>query len=182
MKQFEVYKNIRKRAMIMELPISLFALMMTAVIGSLLFIIFSFSLTAIVLLIVVNMALYVILTNITKHPNLLYFKKVFPQTISNKNKANWNMKKINLSSYHPILDIQGNLVFANNGNVVLCYSIDNPEIYSLSEKDYEDLHGVWFQAFKSLPVGIVIHKQDVYRKSRFDDTQLPNDSFAESNL
>lgn len=87
MKQFEVYKNIRKRAMIMELPISLFALMMTAVIGSLLFIIFSFSLTAIVLLIVVNMALYVILTNITKHPNLLYFKKVFPQTISNKKQS-----------------------------------------------------------------------------------------------
>lgn len=89
------------------------------------------------------------------------------------------MKKINLSSYHPILDIQGNLVFANNGNVVLCYSIDNPEIYSLSEKDYEDLHGVWFQAFKSLPVGTVIHKQDVYRKSRFDATELPNDSFLQ---
>jgi len=33
MKKFEIYKNIRKRAVIMGLPIALFALMMTAVIA-----------------------------------------------------------------------------------------------------------------------------------------------------
>ena len=44
------------------------------------------------------------------------------------------MKKINLSAYHPILDIQDHIVFANNGNVVLGYQVDNPEIYSLAEK------------------------------------------------
>lgn len=84
MKKFEVYKNIRKRAVIMGLPISLFALMMTSVIGSLLFIIFSFSFTVIVLVFVFNATLYVVLTQLTKHPDLLHIKKVFPQTISNK--------------------------------------------------------------------------------------------------
>ena len=84
MKKYEVYKNIRKRAVIMGLPISLFALMMTAVIGSLLFIIFSFSFAVIISVFVLNATLYVALTHITKHPALLYFKKVFPQTISNK--------------------------------------------------------------------------------------------------
>ena len=75
------------------------------------------------------------------------------------------MNKINLSAYHPILDIQDHIiVFANNGNVVLCYKGNLPEIYSLSEKDFEDIHGAWFQAFKSLPVSTVIHKQDVYQK------------------
>jgi len=61
------------------------------------------------------------------------------------------MKKINLAEYHPILSIEKHIVFANNGNVVLCYKGDFPEIYSLSEKDFEDIHGSWFQAFKSLP-------------------------------
>ncbi|MCF6297129.1 MAG: hypothetical protein L3J08_03965 [Flavobacteriaceae bacterium] len=84
MKRFEIYKNIRKRAVIMGLPISLFALMMTAVIGSLLFIIFSFSFTVIFLIFMLNATLYVALTHITKNPTLLQIQKVFPKTISNK--------------------------------------------------------------------------------------------------
>lgn len=87
------------------------------------------------------------------------------------------MKQLDLYTYHPILDIQGHLVFANNGNVVLCYQVDYPEIYSLSETDFEDLHGIWFQAFKALPVGTIIHKQDIYRKASFRSEQTPNTSF-----
>lgn len=89
------------------------------------------------------------------------------------------MKRINLSAYHPILDIQGHTIFANNGNVVLAYKGDLPEIYSLAEKDFENLHGAWFQAFKSLPNSTVIHKQDIYRKAQFPADNLPNTSFLE---
>lgn len=84
MKKFEVYKNIRKRAVIMGLPISLFALMMTAIIGSLLFIIFSFSFSVIIGVFVINATLYIALTQLTKNPALMHFKKVFPKTITNK--------------------------------------------------------------------------------------------------
>lgn len=84
MKRFEPYKNIRKRAMIMGLPISLFALQMISVIGSLLVIIFSFSFGVIIAILGINTKLYVILTYITKYPAVLHFKKVFPRTISNK--------------------------------------------------------------------------------------------------
>jgi len=84
MKRFEIYKNIRKRAVIMGLPISLFALMMTSVIGSLLFIIFSFSFTVILSVFVFNAGLYIALTHITKNSALLHFKKVFPLIVSNK--------------------------------------------------------------------------------------------------
>ena len=90
-----------------------------------------------------------------------------------------DMKKINLSAHHPIIDIQDHVVFANNGNVVLCYKVDNPEIYSLSEKDFEDMHGAWFQAFKSLPVSTIIHKQDIYKKALYDAKAIPNESFLE---
>ena len=89
------------------------------------------------------------------------------------------MKKINLSAYHPILDIQDNVVFASNGNVMLGYRVSMPEIYSLSEKDFEDLHANWFQAFKSLPAGTVIQKQDSYRKSTFTAQELPKDTFLQ---
>ncbi len=89
------------------------------------------------------------------------------------------MKKINLSAYHPILDIQDHIVFANNGNVVLGYQVDNPEIYSLAEKDFEDMHGSWFQAFKSLPIATVIHKQDIYQKAAYLAQELPNKTFLQ---
>jgi conjugation system TraG family ATPase len=89
------------------------------------------------------------------------------------------MNKINLSAYRPITDIQDNIIFANNGNVVLCYEGILPEIYSLSEKDFEDLHGAWFQALKSLSVGTVVHKQDIYIKKSYTSEQLPNSTFLE---
>ena len=84
MKKYEIYKDIRKRAVIMGLPISLFALMMTSVIGSLLFIIFSFSFLVTISVFLFNGILYMVLTQLTRHPALLHFKKVFPTTISNK--------------------------------------------------------------------------------------------------
>ena len=86
---------------------------------------------------------------------------------------------MNLSAHHPIADIQDNIVFATNGNVVLCYEVILPEIYSLSEKDFEDMHGAWFQALKSLPVGTVIHKQDIYLKKSYTSEKLPNHTFLE---
>ena len=89
------------------------------------------------------------------------------------------MNKMNLSAYQPIADIQDNIVFANNGNVVLCFKGNLPEIYSLSEKDFEDIHGAWFQALKSLPVGTVVHKQDIYLKKSYSSEHLPNESFLE---
>ncbi len=84
MKQFKVYKNIRKRAMIMGLPISLFALMMTSVLVSLLVIIFSFGFLTIIFVFVFNTTLYIALTQLAKNTSLLNLKRVFPQSISNK--------------------------------------------------------------------------------------------------
>jgi conjugation system TraG family ATPase len=84
---------------------------------------------------------------------------------------------MNLSKYQPIMDIRQNLVFANNGNIVACYRVQLPEIHSLSEKDFEDIHSNWFQAIKSLPIGTVVHKQDVYLKQKFTSAYLPKDTF-----
>ena len=70
--------------MIMGLPISLFALMMVSVIGSLLIIIFSFSLGVIVALLLFNALLFGALAQWVKNPQLLSVQKIFPHTISNK--------------------------------------------------------------------------------------------------
>ncbi len=84
MKKYEVYKNIRKGAMIWGLPISLFAMMMLSILASLLVIIFSFSFLVIIGAILWNGTLYVVLTKIACKAILLNFNRVFPKIISNK--------------------------------------------------------------------------------------------------
>ena len=93
MKRYEVYKNIRKRAVIFGLPISLFALMMASILGSLLVIIFSFSFGIIIGILIFNAALYVALTRITNNPQLFQMAKVFPQIISNKRHSGFDYEK-----------------------------------------------------------------------------------------
>lgn len=70
--------------MIMGLPLSLFALQMVVVIGSLLIIIFSFSLGVIVALLLFNALLFGALAQWAKNPHVHAIQKVFPKTISNK--------------------------------------------------------------------------------------------------
>ncbi|MBU2949316.1 hypothetical protein KO493_01220 [Tamlana agarivorans] len=93
MKQYEVYKNIRKRAVIFGLPISLFALMMVSILASLLIIIFSFSFVMIIGILIFNSALYVALTRITNDPQLFQMAKAFPQIISNKRNSGFDYEE-----------------------------------------------------------------------------------------
>jgi len=93
MKKYEVYKNIRKRAVIFGLPISLFALMMVSVLASLLIIIFSFSFVIIIGILIFNAALYVAMTRITNDPQLFQMAKAFPQIISNKRNSGFDYEE-----------------------------------------------------------------------------------------
>ncbi|MAO36483.1 MAG: hypothetical protein CMP12_11370 [Zunongwangia sp.] len=93
MKKFDVYKNIRKKAVIFGLPISLFALMMVAILASLLIIIFSFSFGIIIGVLVLNAVLYIVLTRITINPQLFQMAKAFPKIISNKRNSGFDYEQ-----------------------------------------------------------------------------------------
>lgn len=93
MKKFEVYRNIRKKAMIFELPLHLFALQMLSIIGSLMVIIFSFSFLVIISLLIGNAILFITLTRISNNPQGLHFGKIFPQIISSKRTTSLNYEE-----------------------------------------------------------------------------------------
>ncbi|MAO16789.1 MAG: hypothetical protein CMH44_07925 [Muricauda sp.] len=84
MKRYTVYRNIRMKAMIMGLPITLFALMMVSVICSLLIVIFSFHVGVIVGLLLFNVLLYGALGRWVRKPFSITVVNVFPSAISNK--------------------------------------------------------------------------------------------------
>ena len=93
MKKFEVYRNIRKQAVIFGLPISLFALVMVSILASLLIIIFSFSFGIIVGLLIFNLGLYIALTRINQNPQLFRMAKAFPRIISNKQNSGFDYEQ-----------------------------------------------------------------------------------------
>ncbi|MFL1011000.1 hypothetical protein [Flavisericum labens] len=93
MKKYEVYKNIRKQAVIFGLPISLFALMMVSILASLLIIIFSFSFAMIIGILMFNAVLYVAFTRITNNPQLFQMAKAFPRIISNKRNSGFDYEQ-----------------------------------------------------------------------------------------
>jgi hypothetical protein len=87
MKRFEVHRNIRKSATIMGLSLNLFAIMMMAVIGSLLVIIFSFSFSVVLSTIAFNVLLFFALSYFNNNTELFHLKNIFPKTISNKRQS-----------------------------------------------------------------------------------------------
>ncbi|MBD1260599.1 hypothetical protein HZY62_08360 [Maribacter polysiphoniae] len=93
MKKFEVYKNIRKRAMIFGLPISLFALMMVFIVASLLVIIFSFGLGIILGAFILNCCLYIVLIRLAKNPQPIQLTHPFPKIITNKKATLFDYEK-----------------------------------------------------------------------------------------
>ena len=84
MKKYEVYRNMRKHAVIFGLPISLFALMMVSILASLLIIIFSFGFGIIIGLLLFNAVLYIALIRVANNPQLFQMGNPFPKIISNK--------------------------------------------------------------------------------------------------
>lgn len=79
--------------MIFGLPISFFALQILSVIGSLMVVIFSFSLPIILGVIVFNSGLYIVLTRITNNSVTFLFTGVFPKLISNKKSTGLDYEK-----------------------------------------------------------------------------------------
>ncbi|WP_066223767.1 hypothetical protein [Formosa haliotis] len=91
MKQFKVYKDIRKQAVIMGLPITLFGILMASVVFTLLVIIFSFSVITVVCGLILNLGLFFCLGQWSRYGPRLSLKHVFPKGI--------RMKYLNVIAY-----------------------------------------------------------------------------------
>lgn len=93
MRRYQVYKNIRKRALIFGLPLPYFAILMIIVIASLLIIIFSFSILMVIGAALFDVSLYIALARLVASPNLFHFSGVFPASISNKQINTFNYEQ-----------------------------------------------------------------------------------------
>jgi len=67
----------------------------------------------------------------------------------------------------PIMDVQHDLILSKQGDVTIGFLCELPEIFTLSNDDYEAFHQAWIKAIKILPKHSVLHKQDWFLDSRY---------------
>ncbi|TRW22010.1 TraG family conjugative transposon ATPase [Flavobacterium zepuense] len=87
------------------------------------------------------------------------------------------MEKV-LDELLPIMDVQHDCILSKMGDVTVVFKAELPEIFTLSDQEYEAFHQAWVKAIKVLPKYSVLHKQDWFLDSSYrpdftkDDTSF----------
>ena len=66
----------------------------------------------------------------------------------------------------PIMDIEHDCILSKQGDVTVVFKVALPEIFTLSDQEYEAFHQAWVKAIKLLPKFSVFHKQDWFIDSK----------------
>lgn len=67
----------------------------------------------------------------------------------------------------PILDVAHDAMLSKQGDLTVGFKVFLPELFTLSDKDYEAFHQAWVKAIKVLPKYSVFHKQDWFIQSKY---------------
>lgn len=82
----------------------------------------------------------------------------------------------------PIYKVEHNCILSVQGDITLAYEVTLPEIFTLSDRDYEAYHQAWVKAIKALPQFSVFHKQDWFTHSTYKaDFSRPDSSFLSAS-
>lgn len=76
------------------------------------------------------------------------------------------MEKV-LEDILPVMDVENDCILSKMGDVTVVFKVELPEIFSLSDQEYETLHQTWIKAIRILPVSTVFHKQDWFLDSKY---------------
>lgn len=67
----------------------------------------------------------------------------------------------------PIYAVEKNCILSKMGDITCAFRVVLPEIFSMSNQDYESLHQTIIKAFRVLPKHTVVHKQDWFVEEKY---------------
>ncbi|WDF66071.1 TraG family conjugative transposon ATPase [Flavobacterium sp. KACC 22763] len=67
----------------------------------------------------------------------------------------------------PIMAVEHDCILSKQGDITLVFKADLPEIFTLSDQEYEAFHQSWIKAIKVLPKFCVFHKQDWFLERKY---------------
>ena len=83
----------------------------------------------------------------------------------------------NLKDILPILSVENDAILSKQGDVTIAYEATLPEIFTLSNQEYESFHQALIKAVKVLPKYSVLHKQDWFTDATYKAEIKPGTSF-----
>lgn len=82
-----------------------------------------------------------------------------------------------LDNIFPIMDVEHDCILSGQGDVTVVYRAELPEIFTLSDQEYEAFHHAWIKAIKLLPNHSVFYKQDWFLQSGYQADFSKSESF-----
>jgi conjugation system TraG family ATPase len=74
---------------------------------------------------------------------------------------------ININKILPLTKVENGTILSAHGDITVAYEVNLPEIFTLSDRDYEAYHQAWVKAIRLLPQGSIFHKQDWFTESSY---------------
>ncbi|HLX93157.1 MAG TPA: TraG family conjugative transposon ATPase [Puia sp.] len=68
----------------------------------------------------------------------------------------------------PILCVENDCIVSKAGDITVGFQVSLPEIFTLSNEEYESFHQAWIKAVRILPPNTVLHKQDWFVRQRHE--------------
>ncbi len=82
----------------------------------------------------------------------------------------------------PIMDVEHDCILSKQGDISIVFKVLLPEIFTLSDENYESLHQSLIKAIKVLPKETVFHKQDWFITSKYQaPTSIEKRSFLKKS-
>ncbi len=81
-----------------------------------------------------------------------------------------------LDDIFPILGVEHDCILSKQGEITIVFEAALPEIFSLSDQEYEAYHQTFVKAIKLLPRLSIFHKQDWFIDSRYQPNFLKEDN------
>jgi conjugation system TraG family ATPase len=76
----------------------------------------------------------------------------------------------------PIMAVEHDCILSKQGDVTIVFKAELPEIFTLSDQEYEAFHQSWIKAIKVLPKFCVFHKQDWFLENAYKADFTGDDS------
>jgi len=76
----------------------------------------------------------------------------------------------------PIKGVEHDCIVSKMGDITVAFEAILPEIFTLSNEEYEAFHQSWVKAIKVLPKHTVFHKQDWFTENQYRQDSTDNES------
>jgi hypothetical protein len=75
-----------------------------------------------------------------------------------------------------IMGVEHDCILSKQGDITIAFEVELPEIFTLSDQEYEALHQAWVKAIKVLPKLSVFHKQDWFVNRKYQPSFIKEDT------